>query len=102
LALERGGYLDVDAEGASEHDVLAGLVSYLGASRAQVVLVNVEDLWLETEPQNVPGTSSDERANFRRRLTRSIDDLERLAPDAPERLILARLDDRRPARGERA
>jgi 4-alpha-glucanotransferase len=29
--------------------------AHLAASPARVVLVNLEDLWLETEPQNVPG-----------------------------------------------
>jgi 4-alpha-glucanotransferase len=102
-ALTRGGHLDdVGGNPVSEGDVLAALLSYLGASRSEVVLVNAEDLWLETVPQNVPGTSSDERPNFRRRLVRSIDDLEQLEADAPERLILARLDDRRRARGGRA
>jgi 4-alpha-glucanotransferase len=31
-----------------------------------MVLVSLEDLWQETEPQNVPGTSS-ERPNWRRK-----------------------------------
>jgi 4-alpha-glucanotransferase len=31
-----------------------------------MVLVNMEDLWLEARPQNVPGTSS-ERPNWRRK-----------------------------------
>ncbi len=29
--------------------------AHLAASPARVVLVNLEDLWLETQPQNVPG-----------------------------------------------
>ncbi|HEU4520580.1 MAG TPA: 4-alpha-glucanotransferase, partial [Thermoanaerobaculia bacterium] len=35
--------------------VLEALLRFLSASPAEVVLVNVEDLWLEAEPQNVPG-----------------------------------------------
>lgn len=35
--------------------VLEALVRFLGGSEAEVVLVNLEDLWLEREPQNVPG-----------------------------------------------
>ena len=31
-------------------------MAYLGASPTRVVIVNLEDLWLETRPQNVPGT----------------------------------------------
>jgi 4-alpha-glucanotransferase len=34
---------------------LEALLRFLGASSAEIVLVNLEDLWLETEPQNRPG-----------------------------------------------
>ena len=44
----------------------------LAASPAHVVLVTVEDLWLEPAPQNVPGTS-DERPNWRRPWSRPLD-----------------------------
>ena len=66
-----------------------------------MVLANVEDLWLETVPQNIPGTTNDERPNFRRRLARSLDELEQLAESAPERATLAQLDRSRRARGGR-
>jgi 4-alpha-glucanotransferase len=46
--------------------ILTACLSYLAASPAQVVLVNLEDLWLETRPQNVPGTGV-ERANWCRK-----------------------------------
>jgi 4-alpha-glucanotransferase len=36
-------------------DMLKACLAYLGASRAHVVLVNLEDLWLETSAQNMPG-----------------------------------------------
>jgi 4-alpha-glucanotransferase len=36
--------------------VLKACLGYLSASRARIVLVNLEDLWLETRSQNVPGT----------------------------------------------
>ncbi len=35
--------------------VLKACLAYLSASRARIVLVNLEDLWLETRSQNVPG-----------------------------------------------
>lgn len=35
--------------------VLEALLMFLAGSDAEIVLVNLEDLWLETEPQNVPG-----------------------------------------------
>jgi 4-alpha-glucanotransferase len=37
---------------------LRGCLSFLAASRASVVLVNLEDLWLESQPQNVPSTTN--------------------------------------------
>lgn len=35
--------------------VLSGVLGFLAGSEAEFVLVNLEDLWLECEPQNVPG-----------------------------------------------
>lgn len=35
--------------------ILDALLRFLAASSAEIVLVNLEDLWLETEPQNRPG-----------------------------------------------
>lgn len=54
--------------------LVVGLLAWLGASAADVVLVNLEDLWGESEPQNVPGTGST-RPNWRRRATRSLDEM---------------------------
>lgn len=36
-------------------DVLEQILCFLAESDAEVVLINLEDLWGETEPQNVPG-----------------------------------------------
>ncbi|UCH86252.1 MAG: 4-alpha-glucanotransferase [Dehalococcoidia bacterium] len=49
-----------------ERDVLRACLAFLSASPARVVLVSLENLWLETRPQNVPGTS-DEHPNWRRK-----------------------------------
>jgi 4-alpha-glucanotransferase len=46
--------------------ILTACLSYLAASPARVVLVNLEDLWLEPRPQNVPGTGI-ERPNWCRK-----------------------------------
>jgi 4-alpha-glucanotransferase len=43
------------------------------------VLVNLEDLWGATEPQNVPGTST-ERPNWRRKLRYSLEELGKSLP----------------------
>ena len=40
---------------AGSRAVLKACLGYLSASRARIVLVNLEDLWLETRSQNVPG-----------------------------------------------
>jgi 4-alpha-glucanotransferase len=48
------------------HVVLTACLSFLAASQAQLVLVNLEDLWLETQPQNVP-TTGGKYPNWQRR-----------------------------------
>ena len=63
--LRGGGWLQ-----ESDDDVLAVLkacLAYLAASRARVVLVNLEDLWLEAQPQNVPSTRT-EYPNWQRKM----------------------------------
>jgi 4-alpha-glucanotransferase len=62
--LRRKGWLGKDRPGAQE--VVAACLSYLAASKAGVVIVNLEDLYLETDPQNVPGTWK-ERPNWLRK-----------------------------------
>ena len=51
---------------------------FLSKSKADIVLVNAEDLWQETLPQNVPATNK-ERPNWRRRMRRSIDQIRKMA-----------------------
>jgi 4-alpha-glucanotransferase len=55
-------------------NLFEGCVEFLGRSKASVVLVNLEDLWNETQPQNVPATSK-ERPNWRRRFRYSIEQI---------------------------
>ncbi|NUQ64597.1 MAG: 4-alpha-glucanotransferase [Pirellulales bacterium] len=47
-------------------EVLEACLALLGSSPAPIVLVNLEDLWGETLPQNTPGTLQ-ERPNWRRK-----------------------------------
>ena len=70
--LRRKGWLGVSASGTKE--VLAACLSYLAASRADLVIANLEDLYLETEPQNVPGTSM-ERPNWRRKARHGFEEI---------------------------
>ena len=55
--------------------VLGDRLEHLAASRARMVLVNLEDLWHETEPQNVPGTREDQRPNWRRKARWSFEEI---------------------------
>jgi 4-alpha-glucanotransferase len=72
--LRRKGWLKGDAAIEAVH---AACMSYLSASPARLVLVNLEDLWQETQPQNVPGTSQ-ERPNWRRRARHSFEEFSRM------------------------
>ncbi|HWO94049.1 MAG TPA: 4-alpha-glucanotransferase, partial [Dehalococcoidia bacterium] len=53
-------------------EVLRALLAALAATDAWAVLVGLEDLWLETQPQNTPGTSH-ERPNWRRKARLDLD-----------------------------
>jgi 4-alpha-glucanotransferase len=54
------------ADRPAELDSIVQWLEYLARSDARYVLVNLEDLWLEEKPQNVPGTGP-ERPNWRRK-----------------------------------
>ncbi len=62
--LRERGLLSPDAAG--ERDVLLACLAWLGGGNACAVVANLEDLWGEREPQNVPGTWK-ERPNWTRR-----------------------------------
>lgn len=66
-----------DYLGSSENDasILEAALSFLGASRARVVLLTLEDLWLERQAQNLPGTTN-ERPNWRRKLRYSLEQMQ--------------------------
>ena len=49
--------------------------SWLAKSEASTVIVSLEDLWQETEPQNVPGTSERARSNWRRKARHSLEEI---------------------------
>ena len=58
-----------------DEQALEKSLSRLMKSSADLVSVAVEDLWLEPEPVNVPGTT-DEHPNWRRPMRYSIEELE--------------------------
>jgi 4-alpha-glucanotransferase len=68
--LERKGLL-VGAS-ADPRRVLRAILAFLSASPARTVLVNLEDLWLETRHQNIPGTH-DEHPNWQRKARYSLE-----------------------------
>ena len=65
--------------------VYAACVSYVAASAAQFVLINLEDVWGETQRQNMPGTGQ-ERPNWRRRARHGLETFN----DMPRLLELTR------------
>ncbi len=72
------------AGGSSEAqagEVLSALWTHLSKGPAEVVLANLEDVWLETRPQNVPGTSA-ERDNWRNKVRFAIEQYRSVARDA--------------------
>jgi 4-alpha-glucanotransferase len=71
--------------------VFRALLEVLADSPARMLLINLEDLWSETEPQNVPGTH-EERPNWRRKARLSF---EELAARADVAAVLRRVDELR-------
>lgn len=67
----------LDQAPASDAALLRACLAYLSTSPARVVLVNLEDLWLETEPQNRPATGP-ERPNWRRKTSHGLDQLRHM------------------------
>jgi 4-alpha-glucanotransferase len=68
---------------ADEAQVLAACLDELAASDARGLMVNLEDLWGEPEPQNVPGTTG--ARNWRRAARHGVEELDGV-PGLPERL----------------
>jgi 4-alpha-glucanotransferase len=55
--------------------LLEKLLDWLGRSPSPLVIPWVEDLWLEVEQVNLPGTRSSERPNWQRPMRRLLDDV---------------------------
>ncbi len=61
----------------TDEDILDACLLFLSESPAHMLLVNLEDLWLETLPQNTPGITV-ERPNWRRKAKYSFDEFSKL------------------------
>jgi len=72
--LRAGGWLTAGSSRAEV--ILRGLLAHLAASPAGLVMINLEDLWLERRPQNVPGTGV-YRPNWRRRARYGFEEFSR-------------------------
>ncbi len=90
-ALWRASGGEGEAPAHPPREALDRMVETMGASEASVVLMSVEDLWLEPESFNAPGTVSPDNWTGRARLT-----LEELDADEPAAATLARLAATRP------
>jgi 4-alpha-glucanotransferase len=67
------------------------ILTYLGSSRARLMLVQLEDVLSETEQANLPGTT-DAHPNWRRRLSCTLEDI---VNGAELRRIAARVEEAR-------
>lgn len=75
--------------------VLEAWLYFLAGNDEEFLLINLEDLWLEPSPQNVPGTW-EERPNWMRRARLTLEALHESEPTAQ---VLRRIDDIRTAIG---
>jgi 4-alpha-glucanotransferase len=69
--------------------VLQALLAFLAESDAEIVLVNLEDLWLEPEPQNAPGVPG---RSWRQKLRMT---LEQASADNTVKRLLHTVEDKR-------
>ncbi len=69
----RGRVPDVGEPDAGS--VLLGCLEELALGDAETLLVNLEDLWGEVEPQNVPGTSGEGSRNWCRRARYGLEEM---------------------------
>ncbi len=76
------------ASTADRADVVRAAHAFLGRTPAIMVGVALDDLGSETDPVNVPGTDNAHYPNWRRKMRRSLDEIE--TPEAAESLRAAR------------
>lgn len=86
------GSADASAATGAGLAVQEALYRVLGRSGAGLVLASLEDLWMETEPQNVPGTPAED--NWRRRTRRRLEEVT----EGPAARLLTALNEAREGR----
>ena len=72
-AARLAGALDTSVEQLPE--LLEAVLGWLGNSPSPLVITWLEDLWLEVEQVNLPGTHSSERPNWQRPMARLLDEV---------------------------
>lgn len=65
----------------------------IAGSKARVALVTLEDVWLETQRQNVPGSNRDGHPNWQRKLAKTLDEV--MDPAGETATLLAEVNERR-------
>lgn len=65
---------ETGGEDSSLIEVFKAAIKHLGSGRSRMVIVNLEDLWFEKLPQNVPGTC-EERPNWKRKARYNLDQI---------------------------
>ncbi len=73
--LRSGGWLHDQASNLQA--LLRACLSYLSASPARLLLINLEDLWLEKDSQNLPG-SNDESRNWKKKARYSFEEFRQM------------------------
>jgi (1->4)-alpha-D-glucan 1-alpha-D-glucosylmutase len=73
-SLREAGLLHAEDPGPEE--IAAALLELAAGRTLGVLLVGLEDLWGETEPQNIPGIAEG-YPNWRRKARRTLDEIER-------------------------
>lgn len=86
---------ELDGMASDPAAVLGAWLAFLARQEDEFLLINLEDLWLEPNPQNVPGTW-DERPNWLRKARHSLAELRSLGPAMA---ILKTIGDKRTAMG---
>ena len=76
--------------------ILKACLSFLAASPSRILLINLEDLWLEIQPQNIPSTGK-EYPNWRRRAKYAFEQFCQM----PQVVATLRIVDKLRKRGER-